>query len=766
MLADLDHANIARLIDAGESEDGHPYLVMEYVQGKAIDAYCDEQRLSIDARLRLFLQLCAAVQYAHQHLIIHRDLKPANILVTAEGVSKLLDFGIAKLLAPSVAAPAAAITRVNDRLLTPKHAAPEQILGLPATTATDVYALGTLLYQLLTGMHPFSPESAPSHVELERLVCGTDPLPPSTMVRRALDDPASAMHEKVARIAARHFSAHRLVRHLTGDLDAICMRALRKAPQERYGSVEQLANDIRRHLASRPIAARRQTWIYRSQRFVHRHTLAACAAAAGVGVVVAFAIATSAQAQRIAIERDRATQESNRAEAVSTFMLEVFGTTKPLVTRGTEVTARELLDQAAQRIDHGLSQQPEVQARLLEGIGRAYRQQGHPARAASYLKRALQLRKQMPQTSQVILANTHFELSLAQRHNGEWDAAWTNVVAAADLFDASGNRSTFMRARTTAAIGRMYLDQSDWRKAEKHLASSAVLMRSIKPREPSELIEVLRDLAAARSLKGDAVAAEKTAREAVALSQRSLERLHPIRVSAEFFLAELLAYDNSDQEAKALLEDGLKARRILYGARSSEVADALDVLAGIEERQGRHLRAEQLLREALDIKTQSLGPNHFLVGYEHTSLGVLLLKQRKPVAAEQELRASLRIYAKSLPADHQYVASAEHVLGETLIALGRYREAEQVLIGARDRWVRAEAGAWRVARTLSALGEAIYRQRRRAEGERLLQAAYRELLSDNSATPDALERSRERLMLFYRETGQTHRLAQLMDRGT
>lgn len=763
ILANLNHPNIARLIDAGETDDARPYLVMEYVEGKSADVYCDQQRLPIQERLELFLQVCGAVQYAHQNLVVHRDLKPANVLVTADGTPKLLDFGIAKLLDTGDSAAALALTRMNDRLLTPEYAAPEQILGQAVTTASDVYALGTVLYELLTGMRPFVVPASTTQLELERLICVNDPPRPSTVIKRAIEHPlegTTAVHDIAA---ARDLSAERLVRRLNGDLDAICLRALRKEPQHRYGSVEQLANDVRRYLANEPVTARQGNWLYYSQRFVRKHAFGVSAAATFVLFLVAFAIVMSVQAQRIAAERDRATQERTRAETVSSFMLDVFGAADPFVSQGREVTARELLDQAARRIDGGLAKQPEVRVRLIEAIGQAYRRQGYYARATSYLERAVKLRQQLPQTDNVAITAALIELAKAQRGSGELTESNTSLRAASDLLKANGQQSGIARAQLVSAMGRLYLDRGDWIEAEKYLKESASLLRASNTQESFELVDVLRDLSSVQVWKGDMVTAEKTIREAVAISHAHLNARHPARVTAEGVLAELLAnIGRHDKEAADLLQSVLQSRRVLYGEASSEVADTLDVLARVRDRQGEPAEAEELLRQAVDIQERAVGPNHFLVGYQHTSLAMLLLKRNKLTAAEEQVQFALHIYAKALPADHQYTAAAEHVLGEVLIAQGRYREAEQVLLTARDRWIRTKAAPWRAARTTSAIGEAVYRQQRLQQAEQYLLEGYRGVASDAGATPEARERTRERLQRFYRETGHPEKLRQLV----
>ncbi|MET0658223.1 MAG: protein kinase [Steroidobacteraceae bacterium] len=763
ILANLNHPNIARLIDAGETEDARPYLVMEYVEGRTADVYCDQQRLSINERLELFLQVCAAVQYAHQNLVVHRDLKPANVLVTADGTPKLLDFGIAKLLDAGDAAAAQALTRMNDRLLTPEYAAPEQILGQAVTTASDVYALGTVLYELLTGMRPFVVPSSTTQLELERLICISDPPRPSTAIKRAIEDPAqgSAHVQDIAN--ARDLSAERLASRLNGDLDAICMRALRKEPQHRYSSVEQLANDVRRYLANEPVSARQGNWFYYTHRFVRKHAFGVSAAVTFVLFVIAFAIVMSVQAQRIAAERDRATQERARAETVSSFMLDVFGAADPFVSQGREITARELLDQAARRIDSGLAEQPEVRARLLEAIGQAYSRQGYYARAVDHLERALQLRRQSPQVDRTAQTSVLVELAKAQRNNGKLAAANTTLRAALELLDRNNQQTGIARARVVAALGRLYLEQSDWRTAEKYLGESAALTRASTAQEPFELVDILRDLSAAQLWKGDSVVAEKTSREAVAIARARLPALHPSRVSAERFLGELLAISgHANAEAAELLERVLQAFRTLYGEVNDDVADALDVLAKVRGQQGRSQEAEQLFRQALSIKERALGANHFMVGYQRTSLAAFLLMRHRPIEAEKEARLALEIYGKTLPADHQYVAFAEHVLGEVLIAQKRYPEAEQILSAARDRWTRVGAAAWRIARTQSALGEALYHQHRLDAAEQLLNEGYRDVASDPGAPLEARQRTRARLVDFYRATGQEEKISTVL----
>ncbi len=264
-LAALDHPNIVRLLDGGTTQDGVPYLVMDYVEGQPVDVFCRERNLSIAERLELFRPLCAAVHYAHQNLVVHRDLKPANILVTPEGVPKLLDFGIAKLLRPSYAAATVGFTRTEAQPMTPEYASPEQILGQPITTASDIYSLGVLLYTLLTGAHPFQGRTHSSH-ELGMAICEGDPAKPSE----------SAPTE--------------IARQLRGDLDTIVLAAMRKEPQRRYASAEHLAEDLRRFLAGETVAARSDTWSYRARKFAGRHRVAMGTSAVALILLASLAV--------------------------------------------------------------------------------------------------------------------------------------------------------------------------------------------------------------------------------------------------------------------------------------------------------------------------------------------------------------------------------------------------------------------------------------------------------------------------------------------
>ena len=372
ILAGLDHPNIARLLDGGTTTDGMPYVVMEYVEGEPIDRYCANHRLSIEERLRLFRDVCAAVHYAHQNLIVHRDIKPGNILVNTEGTPKLLDFGIAKLLNPELNRQAQAVTRMAMRLMTPEYASPEQIRGEPITTASDIYSLGVVLYELLTGHRPYRFKTYASP-EIEQIVSFEQPEKPSTIVSRPKTEGDG--------VAKR--DAEKLRRRLAGELDAIVMMALRKEPQRRYASAEQLSDDIRRHLKGRPVRARPDTIGYRAGKFINRHKLGVAAAALIVLTLIGGIVATAWQARIARAERARAERRFNDLRRLANSF--IFDVHDNIADLPGSTRAREALVKSALEYLNSLNQEagddPSLQRELALAYQRVGDVQGNPTNA-------------------------------------------------------------------------------------------------------------------------------------------------------------------------------------------------------------------------------------------------------------------------------------------------------------------------------------------------------------------------------------------------
>ena len=763
ILASLNHPNIARLIDAGETEDGQPYLVMDYVEGQPLDQYCDERKLDLRKRLKLFMDICGAVQYAHQNLIIHRDLKPANILVTADGTVKLLDFGIAKLLHQgNTSNTVSELTRMNERLLTPEYASPEQIIGGAVTTASDVYSLGIVLYRLLTGLRPYDLSGTTSQLEMERSICVADPPRPSVNVQRAMQAGPAEGEQAIAALAlARSMSPERMRRRLVGDIDAIVMRALRKEPQHRYTSVERFIADIRHYLENEPVQARQGNWVYYTQRFVRRHTTAVIASVGFLIFLTGVAIVMSIQRQSIAAALERATHDRERAEIVSQFMLDVFSAADPFINSGKEPTARFLLDQAARNIQADLSQQPEVRARLLEAIGRSYRRMGQPERAVAYLQDSLRLQRQFLQKDDANLGSIVTEIAIALRNQGRIEESDGYFSEAQQISRQSKDQQSEAHAKLLVDLGRLEKLRSNPTQALDHLNQALKLMRAIKNPKDPEIGAILAEISNIKVWLDDLDGAETAARAAVEIYQ-SVPPDYPDRVMAEYYLADLFLNRGRIEEAAPLFERVLAAQRRLYGEKSRATAETLASLAQVRVAQKNLPGAEKMIREALEAHYESSSTAYREIGYLQTMLGTVQMKEGRFADAEQTLHEALELFGKNIHGDHQYMASAEHYLGEAQLAQGKYREAEVVLRSAVERWKRTGAPIWRSARSASALGEALQGQGRTDEAEQLLVDSYKDLNADPGADNDSKRIARERVTKFYTALGQRHKLNTLL----
>jgi eukaryotic-like serine/threonine-protein kinase len=770
ILASLNHPNIARLLDAGETDEGNPYLVMEYVHGEQLDRYCDRQRLGVRERMQLFLDICSAVQYAHQNLVVHRDLKPANILVTAEGAPKLLDFGIAKLLDAGEAAAAMALTRMNDRLLTPEYASPEQILGRPVTTASDVYALGVVLYELLTGLRPYTVPASASQLELERSICITDPPKPSAAVRRARDNgPLEGQSEMLAVAAARRLTPEKLQKRLGGDVDSIVLRALRKEPTHRYNSIEQFASDVRRYLAREPVQARQGNWLYYSRRFVRRHAFGVAAGATFVVFLVVFAMVSNIQAQRIAAERDRVMQENSRAEEVSEFMLETFSNGDPFTyatkAGATPDTAEELLAQAGRRIREDLNKHPLVRAKLLETLGRAYRRRGDDKSAISYLQDAVQIRKSLSGgRGDMETASALVELAMTMREGGDMLGSDGVLAEAAAITQGLKQQRSLTYARILANRGRAQIKLGKPDAAQAYYSEALALLQDLQLSRDPEAAQLLIDQSSAFVWQDDLLAAERTARAALDIYATTLNKLHPDRIYAQSQLGDTLRLQGRLDEASVLLKEALAGNRTVYGENGRPVADVLDSLGKVRRGQHDLTEAEQYAQEALDTQIRGVeGANHWRTAYYRTSLGAIQIERKEYAAAEAQLRAAITTLEKTVPADHPYMASAEHYLGEALLRSNRLKDAEAAFMGAMNRSRRANEPEWRAARSASGLGEALYRQGRASEAEPFLVNSYRTLSADRNADASAQATARERVVRFYTDRGQLQKLHALTE---
>lgn len=672
ILAQLDHPNIAHLLDGGALPDGSAYIVMEYIIGVAIDVFCDSNRLDINARLKLFQTVCAAVHYAHQNLIVHRDLKPSNILVTAAGVPKLLDFGIAKLLDDRQSARhTLAMTQADIRIMTPDHASPEQVRGHAITTSSDVYVLGVLLYKLLSGSSPFFISSMRLS-EIERAICEKDPVPPSQMVS------ADESPESRSIADSRGTSVKRLRRALQGDLNNIVLMAMRKEPERRYGSAQQLAGDIQRHLEGKPVIARRDTLSYRTSKFVKRHWLPVSAAAAATFMIVAFSITTYMQAVRIAAERDRAAQqreraehERARAEEVSSFLVNLFKLSDPEENRGNQVTARELLDSGAKRLEAGLQDQPETKAALLSTVGAVYDSLGQYKDALPILDEALHLQGPAHDRSHI---GTLLEVASARIGTGNLPDAEPPLQDALHISQSEFGAKSIESGRTLWALGRLRLQQDRLLEAKDLFVQSLGILQFDNAPQ-TDISSLLDDLARVYTRGQQWGLAKQTYERALDIDRRVLGDDHP-RVAQYLDNLAIVAQNIGDlKQAETLYQDALTRMESVYGERHPETAIAKGNYGLLLQREGRLTEAEPLLRDAVAIRLSLFGPDNYNVGYARVSLAMLLHDKGDLVTSENEFRQALAIYDRSLPANHQYRASLLMHFARLLVDRNKSAEA-------------------------------------------------------------------------------------------
>ena len=668
ILASLNNPNIARLLDGGTTDDGMPFFVMEYIDGLPITEYAEANGLGVNERLRLFRHVTSAVQHAHRNLIVHRDLKPSNILVTADGVPKLLDFGIAKLLAPPISPVAVTLaqTMTEMRLMTPMYASPEQVRGEPVTTSTDVYALGAVLYELLTGevAHRFRDTSM---VEIERVVCEAE-----------IERPSAALARNGGQSVRRS-------RMLEGDIDNIVLTALRKEPERRYESVGLFAEDIRRYLEGRPVTARQDTFGYRAGKFVRRHRLAVAAASLVALLLVAFSVMMAMQAARIGRERDRANE-------VTKFLVELFEDSSPSEARGNSVTAREILDKGAARIDTELGDQPELQAAMMDTMGRVYRSLGLYSSARPLLERAVELRRATLGGAHPDVGASLHQLAVLTAYQGDRETAERLYREALEIRStALGDRHPDV-AETYSDLGELMRNVDRLDESEELARKALDIRRDVMGERTAEVAFSLNNLAAVLDDKDQDEEAMRLFLEALEIKREVLGPDHPSVANTLNNIAVLYRNMGQDKAALPFDREAVAIRRKVLGAEHPDLAVSLNNLAIALKEQGELDEAEPLFREALAMKLKLLGPTHQSTANGYYSLADLVAAKGDYAAAEPIYRESLAATIASLSATHWRTALVRSALGHCLAKLGRPAEALP-LLEAGVAGLRAEFGA-------------------------------------------------------------------------
>jgi serine/threonine-protein kinase len=638
ILALLEHPGIARLLEGGVTPDGMPYFAMELIDGVPLTRYCDEHDLSVARRLDLVAQVCDAVSYAHQHLVIHRDLKPSNILVTADGRPKLLDFGIAKLLSGGARA-----ERTDTQLpvMTPEFAAPEQVLGEPVSTATDVYALGVLLYLLLAGRYPYDVRGK-TFVELARTICEAEPPRPSSVA----------------------FEGRR--RELRGDLDLILLTALRKDPARRYQTPAELAADLRRYRDGRPIRARADSPGYRLAKFAGRNR-GALAAAAALLVLLAGGLARERSL------RHRAEVEARKAREVGDWVVSVFDVADPMgaVRRDSgEVTARALLEQGSRRVDSSLAGQPEIQAQLRGVFGRAYTNLGLYDQALPLLRQALAQHTALHGEHSLQVADDRERLGEVLMQLDRFDEAEPDLRAALEERRAQLGEQNDSTAEALDRLATSFQRRSRYAEAEPLFRQALAIRRGLFGDTSVAVATALNNLGVLLLLESQYRDAEAAYREALAILLRSLGERHARTAETQQNLAQVLRRQGQNDEAERLYRQALATKRLVLGNAHPSVTINLNNLAELLMNTGRLDEAESLIREALVLDRRMFGNSHSYVAEGLSNLGTVLRLKGELTAAEQVYSQALAIDRERFGPAHASIALALNNLGNIRRALG------------------------------------------------------------------------------------------------
>ena len=657
ILARLSHPNIARLLDGGRAPDGRPFFVLEYVDGEPLTGWAAARKLPVAERLGLARVCCDAVDAAHRNLVVHRDLKPSNILVTRAGEVKLLDFGIAKLLGGEDAD--ATVTEHGFRVLTPAYAAPELIAGEAVTTATDVYSLGVVFYELLTGTLPFAWKESAGDQFSERL--RTEVVErPSARARRA---------------AADEREGRRLARALAGDLDTILLTALRREPERRYPSAAALGDDLRRHVTGLPVRARAETFRYRAGKFLSRHRAAAVAGTLLLVSLVGGLAGTAWQARRAAASAKEASAQSLRATRVKEFLITLFEVADPEQSGGEGVTARQLLEQGTRRLRTELAAEPLVQADLLEAVARINKSLGLLEPAGSLADEALALRRERLPAGDPSIASGLATLGAVRMGQGKLDEAERQLREALTVLEAREPARSLALARVRSDYGQVLFWKGKVEESERLERQVYETCRVVLGSEHVQTAIHLRNLGVLLEDLDRLDEAELAYRDSQGVLERHLGQDHAMLGQSYLNMAVLLNRRERPAEAEPLYRRALENRRKTLGLRHPATGQTLQLFALFLLNRNRLDESEAAYHEGLELFL-AIDPKHFEVGKCRNGLGLIASRRGDHTRAEAILREVVAGFRESFGEEHAFVWLATGNLALEIALQGRLAEAE------------------------------------------------------------------------------------------
>ncbi len=678
ILATLNHENIARLLDGGITGDRQPWFAMEYVKGRPIDEHCDANQLTINQRLKLFLKVCEAVQFAHRKLIIHRDLKPSNILVTKKGTVKLLDFGIAKALnQEDMFSGSDPITRTGLLPLTPAYASPEQVRGDPVTTASDIYQLGVVLYELLTGCRPYE-VSGRTPSEMERIICEKQPTRPSTVVTKVLPEQKNGGNILREITQARQTKPDKLRKHLQGDLDTIVLKTLRKEPDRRYDSIEQLAADIRNYLSGRTVRAHPDSISYRARKFLQRHKTGLSAIAVIVLLLIGYAVTITWHSQRTQAALERARQETAKAEQITGFLMDMFKASDPAKSLGDTIPARVLLDRGIEQAEQ-LDDQPEIQAQMLDVTGQVYMNLGQFTKARSLLDKGLDIRRTHLESPHPDISESLHNLGVLFWENGKYKEAERYLREALSMKREIYDKAHESLAKTMVALAIVLKQLREFEEAEPLYRDALEMNREIHGERHESVAYSLNNLANFMESQGDYKEAEELYLESLELYRDLYGNNHPDVAGRLTNLGRVKEWLGELEASVSYHQEALRIRRSVFDDQHPDIAESLYYLGRVLTELEQYDKAESLLKQALNIQRSVLDSLHPSTAQTINNLGIIMRRRGNYEAAERYYLETLAMKKERLGKDHSEVGIAMNNIGLVLIRQGQYDEALRYL---------------------------------------------------------------------------------------